>query len=515
MDFFLQRAIDAVKLMLLITIVVIAKLTYDLTTTNYELGAKNKYTYEQKINEEISYQKGTPLGNLEIAEQSKNSDRGKSRVRDHIYFDKRHLFDESFTAAPSSFSRSAFSDVRFVATSFSPIKISVLKSIRTKSYEHAVRVSGNNTSNGTTNDDLNYLNDTVLFAFDNYELDQAALLILQGQIEHLQKNKHLLVTVEGHADELGTREYNLGLGERRANRIKDHFLAAGIDAVRIKTISYGKERPLIEGSNDYARSRNRRAVTVFLMPKTVRAVTLPTDNATTTRAKDPIGKQKTPAPSIIASQPVKSPQSPFRNGRLYVGAFKQLQAGGKLGWDDIGSTTLVTRLSDFEPDKFESDGINLGYRIGNFAIGFAYANFRPFKLKGSPATIGGTNYSFFEVPVKGHSYFVDGSIYVPIRKNSIDFSLTAGLGTAKLITGYAGVDGTNSVTNFYTNSAVNFTRYGAGLDFYLSPSLILSTGLTQSKYDDFGITIDTAGTANVTAKNMKINEVNIGLKKYF
>ena len=175
----------------------------------------------------------------------------------------------------------------------------------------------------------------------------------------------------------------------------------------------------------------------------------------------------------------------------------------------------MTRLSNFEPEKFESDGINVGYRKGNFAIGFAYANYRPFKLKGSPATIGGTNYSFFEVPVKGHSYFVDGSIYVPIRKNSIDFSLTAGLGTAKLITGYAGVDGTNSVTNFYTNSAVNFTRYGAGLDFYLSPSLILSTGLMQSKYDDFGITIDTAGTANVTAKNMKINEVNIGLKKYF
>ena len=515
MVFFLERAIGAVKLLLLITISVTAKLTYDLTTMSYDSEAENKYTHEQKINAKISHEQSSPRDNFEIAEQSNLPDHKKSKAIDQSYFDKRHLFVESFTTTPSSLIHNAFSDVRFVATSFSPIKISVLKSIRTKSHEHAVRVSGNNTSNGTTNDDLNYLNDTVLFAFDNYELDQAALLILQGQIEHLQKNKHLLVTVEGHADELGTREYNLGLGERRANRIKDHFLAAGIDAVRIKTISYGKERPLIEGSNDYARSRNRRAVTVFLMPKTVRAVTLPTDNATTTRAKDPIGKQKTPAPSIIASQPVKSPQSPFRNGRLYVGAFKQLQAGGKLGWDDIGSTTLVTRLSDFEPDKFESDGINLGYRIGNFAIGFAYANFRPFKLKGSPATIGGTNYSFFEVPVKGHSYFVDASMYVPIWKNSIDFSLTAGLGTAQLITGYAGVNGTDSVDKFYTNSAVKFTRYGGGLDFYLSPTLILSTGLMQSKFDDFGITIDPAGTANVTAKNMKINEVNIGLKKYF
>ena len=60
-------------------------------------------------------------------------------------------------------------------------------------------------------------------------------------------------------------------------------------------------------------------------------------------------------------------------------------------------------------------------------------------------------------------------MYVPIRKNSVDFSLTAGLGTAKLITGYAGVDGTDSVDKFYTNSDVKFTRYGAGLDFYLSP----------------------------------------------
>ena len=66
-------------------------------------------------------------------------------------------------------------------------------------------MSGNKISNDTTNDNLNHPIDTVLFAFDNYELDQAALLILQSQIEHLQENKNLLVTVEGHADELGTR----------------------------------------------------------------------------------------------------------------------------------------------------------------------------------------------------------------------------------------------------------------------------------------------------------------------
>ena len=515
MVFFVQRAIDAVKLLLLITIGFTAKLTYDLTTTSYDSEAENKYTHEQKIDEKISHEQSSPRDNFEIAEQSNIPDHKKSKARDQSYFDKRHLLVESFTTTTSSLIHNAFSDVRFVATSFSPIKTSVLKSIRTRSHEHAVRLSGNNTSNGTTNDDLNYLNDTVLFAFDSYELDQAALLILEGQIEHLRENKNLLVTVEGHADELGTREYNLGLGERRASRIRDHFLTAGIDAARIKTISYGKERPLIEGSTDYARSRNRRAVTVFLSPNTVKAVPLPTENTAKTNAKDAISKQTTFAPSVRADHKVKAPQSTFRNGRLYIGAFKKLQLGGKLGWDDIGSTTLVTTLPNFEPDKFESDGINLGYRKGNFALGFAYSNYRPFKLKGSPATIGGTNYSFFEVPVKGHSYFVDASMYVPIYKNTIDFYLTTGLGTAKLITGYAGVDGTNSVDKFYTNSAVKFTRYGAGLDFYLSPTLTLSTGLMQSKYENFGITIDTAGTANVTAKNMRINEVNIGLKKYF
>ena len=515
MDFFLHKAIVAVKLLLLITLGSTAKLTYDLTTTNYDSDAKNKYTHEQKINEKITHQKSSPLRIFEIAEHSKISDHVKSKARDHSYFDKRHLFVGSFTTTPSRFSHNAFPDVQFVATSFSPIKISVLKSIRTRSNEHTVRVSDSNIAKDKTNDNLNHPNDTILFAFDNYELDQAALLILQGQIEYLQENQNLLVTVEGHADELGTREYNLGLGERRANRVKDHFLTAGINAARIRTISYGKERPLIEGSTDYARSRNRRAVTVFSLPNTATEVTLPTENTATTNAKDTISKQTTLTPSVSAGHKIKAPESTFRNGRLYVGAFKQLQAGGKLGWDDIGTTTLVTTLSNFEPDKFESNGINLGYRKGNFAVGFAYANYRPFKLKGSPATIGGTNYTFFEVPVKGHSYFVDASMYVPVSKNSVDFSLTAGLGTAKLITGYAGVDGTDSVDKFYTNSAVKFTRYGAGLDFYLSPTLTLSTGLVQSKYEDFGITIDTAGTANVIAKNMKINEVNIGLKKYF
>ena len=77
------------------------------------------------------------------------------------------------------------------------------------------------------------------------------------------------------------------------------------------------------------------------------------------------------------------------------------------------------------------------------------------------------------------------------------------------------MNGTDSVDKMYTNSDVKFTRLGAGVDFYLSPTLILSTALMQSKYDDFGITLDPAGSANLTAKNMKINTMQIGLKKYF
>ena len=112
-------------------------------------------------------------------------------------------------------------------------------------------------------------------------------------------------------------------------------MTAGINAARIRTISYGKERPLIEGSNDYARSRNRRAVTVFSMPNTVKAVILPTENtATTNEAKDAISKQATLAPSVNASHKVKAPESTFRNGRLYIlSNYKQVEnlAGMILG----------------------------------------------------------------------------------------------------------------------------------------------------------------------------------------
>lgn len=104
--------------------------------------------------------------------------------------------------------------------------------------------------------------DRVLFAFDSYDLDERARSILDAQAAWLARNGQVRVTIEGHADERGTREYNLALGERRALAVRDYLAARGISATRMNTISYGKERPAVEGSDEEAWSQNRRAVTV-------------------------------------------------------------------------------------------------------------------------------------------------------------------------------------------------------------------------------------------------------------
>jgi peptidoglycan-associated lipoprotein len=106
--------------------------------------------------------------------------------------------------------------------------------------------------------------DTVLFAFDSYGLDERARQILGGQAEWLLTNPGVRVTIEGHADERGTREYNLALGERRANAAKNFLSAQGVGADRLSIISYGKERPAVDGSNEEAWAANRRAVTVVV-----------------------------------------------------------------------------------------------------------------------------------------------------------------------------------------------------------------------------------------------------------
>ena len=104
--------------------------------------------------------------------------------------------------------------------------------------------------------------DRVFFATNKSNLTTAARETLRKQAKFLRKNKSLNVTVEGHADERGTREYNLALGERRANAAKDYLMTYGVSSDRIKVLSYGKERPVDSGSNPLSWSKNRRSVTV-------------------------------------------------------------------------------------------------------------------------------------------------------------------------------------------------------------------------------------------------------------
>ena len=104
--------------------------------------------------------------------------------------------------------------------------------------------------------------DRVFFATNKSSLTTASRATLRKQATYLRKNKKLNVTIEGHADERGTREYNLALGERRANAVKDYLLTYGISGNRLSVISYGKERPVNSGSNPLAWSQNRRSVTV-------------------------------------------------------------------------------------------------------------------------------------------------------------------------------------------------------------------------------------------------------------
>ncbi len=104
--------------------------------------------------------------------------------------------------------------------------------------------------------------DRVFFAFDRYDLRPDARATLQKQATWLKVHQSVTITVEGHADERGTREYNLALGERRANSAADYLKSLGVEGSRIAIISYGKERPVDPASNEAAWAKNRRAVTV-------------------------------------------------------------------------------------------------------------------------------------------------------------------------------------------------------------------------------------------------------------
>ncbi|MEA3034883.1 MAG: peptidoglycan-associated lipoprotein [Sphingomonadales bacterium] len=104
--------------------------------------------------------------------------------------------------------------------------------------------------------------DRIFFDTDQYNVDDQDKAVLDAQAAWLQRNPRVRVVIEGHCDERGTREYNLALGDRRANAAKNYLAARGVDPSRMTTISWGKERPEALGSDEQAWAKNRRAVTV-------------------------------------------------------------------------------------------------------------------------------------------------------------------------------------------------------------------------------------------------------------
>ena len=121
---------------------------------------------------------------------------------------------------------------------------------------------GNGIVSGSQEDLIVNVGDRVFFGYDSSDLDSDALELLQDQVAWLKQNSDVSVTIEGHCDERGTREYNLALGEKRAQAVKNYLIGLGINPDRVSTISYGKERPAVVGSNDGAWAQNRRSVTI-------------------------------------------------------------------------------------------------------------------------------------------------------------------------------------------------------------------------------------------------------------
>jgi peptidoglycan-associated lipoprotein len=114
---------------------------------------------------------------------------------------------------------------------------------------------------GSQEDLVVNVGDRVFFGYDKYTIKPRARGTLERQAAWLRRNPSVTITVEGHCDERGTREYNLGLGQRRADAVKKYLVALGVSENRVATISYGKERPVAMGSNDDAWTQNRRGVT--------------------------------------------------------------------------------------------------------------------------------------------------------------------------------------------------------------------------------------------------------------
>ncbi|MGB1076837.1 MAG: peptidoglycan-associated lipoprotein Pal [Bdellovibrionales bacterium] len=116
---------------------------------------------------------------------------------------------------------------------------------------------------GSQEDLVENVGDRVFFGYDSYNLSDEARSVLERQAQWLAQYPNLSVTIEGHADERGTREYNLALGERRANAVRSYLTALGVDGSRVSVVSYGKERPVVFDNDPSAWAQNRRGVTTI------------------------------------------------------------------------------------------------------------------------------------------------------------------------------------------------------------------------------------------------------------
>ncbi|MEM7506796.1 MAG: peptidoglycan-associated lipoprotein Pal [Pseudomonadota bacterium] len=125
---------------------------------------------------------------------------------------------------------------------------------------------GGSTAGGPAPNTLAYFNqvvgDRVFFDTDRHDLNSSAQATLSGQAQWLNSNPGTTAVIEGHADERGTRQYNLALGARRANSVYNYLISQGVEANRLRTVSYGKERPIALGSDPNSWSQNRRGMTV-------------------------------------------------------------------------------------------------------------------------------------------------------------------------------------------------------------------------------------------------------------
>lgn len=132
----------------------------------------------------------------------------------------------------------------------------------TGSYNNGTGMTSGTVRPGTQADLEQNVGDRVFFGYDSSVLTAEGQATLERQAAWLKKYSSINVTVEGHADERGTREYNIALGERRANAAKNYLVSLGVDSSRLNVVSFGKERPAVLGSTEDAYAQNRRAVTV-------------------------------------------------------------------------------------------------------------------------------------------------------------------------------------------------------------------------------------------------------------